>query len=315
MTIYVITHHQFNHEKIPLDDRFLNGCGNYVYYLIDKTTPSPLQKKSVLFESEIDPVLAKAGKEYFGEWAFLLAEAKHGFCQYPFFMISSRFYQKNTWLLRDLNTEWETLFSYLDDYGWGCLPCYDRPLRWIELEWKKKLRQHYWKHRFFPFKEEAFHLIQNLYQVKIFEEYRATIDLLCNYIGFKSRAHLLEYVNFYRPLIYTVFNEDLEPKTPLDRYVRKTDHHRNEKPFTFLLERFSHLFFYKEAKKFYTLHYDGYYEVDEKERSLKMLKPFQIPLQMRLERFFEWNLRKAKTEGFLAPFLPSLRILRGKIGI
>lgn len=314
MTVYVLTAHEFNHNpllgKSPLDPRFLNSERNYIYYLIDEQVPPILKTKSLLLERQIDPSLADAGRDYLGEWSFLLAEAKHSFCSYPFFMVSSRFYQKNQWLLTDLNTEWDRLFLLLKEYGWGYLPSYDRPLRWIDLEWKSKIQKQSWNYTFFPFTEETFRLVQSLYEVKIPEDYRAFPDLFCNYIGFQSRSHLLKYVDFYMPLIQTVFDENYRPKTDLLRYARKTGEFRNEKPFTFVLEWFSHLFFYKEASKCFALHYDGYYEVDEKSQKFKKLNKFAIPLKTKIQRFTEWQWRRAKTEGFLAPFAPAIRKLK-----
>jgi len=53
-----------------------------------------------------------AGQRYFAEWSLLLADkTRHAFCSYPFFMVSSRFYEKNHWLRTDLNSEWERMFS------------------------------------------------------------------------------------------------------------------------------------------------------------------------------------------------------------
>jgi hypothetical protein len=95
-TLYVITYHKFNHEfgRLALDPRFLNSDKNIIYYLIDQKCPAPLQGKRVIFEQEIDPLLYEAGKYYFAECSFLLSELKNSFCEYPFFMISSRFYEK-----------------------------------------------------------------------------------------------------------------------------------------------------------------------------------------------------------------------------
>ena len=314
MSIYVLTAHEFNHNpqfgKLPLDSRFINSDRNYIYYLIDNKVPPILKTKSVLLEREIDSQLADAGRDHFGEWSFLLAEAKHSFCSYPFFMISSRFYQKNQWLLTDLNTEWDRLFLLLKKYGWGYLPSYDRPLRWIDLEWKSKIRKASWNYTFFPFTEDTFRLVQDIYGVKIPEEYRAFSDLFCNYIGFQSREHLLQYVNFYMPLIHSVFNENHQPKIDISKYARKTGEFRNEKPFTFVLEWFSHLFFYKEMNKCFALHYDGYHEIDERNQKFKMIHNFKIPLKLKIDRFCSWQWKKAKTEGCLAPIAPTVRMVK-----
>jgi len=314
MTIYLITAYDFNHginsrTKQPLDDRFLKSNRNYQYYLIDEGVPDILRSKSVLFEKKIDPQLAIAGKKHFGEWAFLLAEAKHSFCKYPFFMVSSRFYQKNNWIYSDLNKEWDTLFQYLERYGWGFLPSYDRPLRWIDLKWKNKIGKPY---LFFPFTEKTFHLLQDLYQVQIPDQYTATSDLFCNYIGFHSREHLLSYVNFYQPLVETFFDENYNLKIDISEYASSTGHFQNEKPFTFILELFSHLFFYKTEKPFFTLHYDGYYEVNESKKTMSRIKKFPLTLSTKANRFFDWQWRKVKTDGVLAPLFFNLGKIKRK---
>lgn len=301
-TIYVITYHRFNHEppKAPIDDRFLKSDKNYIYYLIDEKLPESLKGKKVLFEKEIDPLLYEAGGKYLAEWTFLLAEAEKGFCHYPFYMISSRFYQKNEWLMRDLNQEWDRLFSYFNYYGWGYLPSYDRPLRWIDLEWKERIRKEAWNYQFFPFTDRSFKVIEELYGVRCPEDYAKTADLFCNYIGFKTRQHLLDYVNFYKPLFEMFFDKNWQPKQDLSQLVRYTGSFRNEKPFTFLIEYFSHLFFYKERQKYFTLHYDGYYEVDEHLQQMQKLTHQPIPFNTQMYRLARWTWRRTKTEGTVA---------------
>lgn len=267
-TLYVVTYHKFNHEarQVPMDRRFLDSSRNIVYFLIDKSCPEPLRDKNVLFESQIDPLLAEAGKRYFAEWTFLLAEAKHAFCTYPLFTVSSRFYEKNQWLQTDLNREWDTLFRHLAEYGWGYLPSYDRPFGWQDLTM-------YQARGLLPVTSEGRALIQRMFGVDIPETYHLMSDFFCNYIGFQSREHLLRYVNFYKPLIDTLFDENYLPREDLGRYVKTTGSYRNEKPFTFILELMSHLFFYNEDKRFLGLHYDGYYEVDERRQRMSLLEP------------------------------------------
>lgn len=267
-TLYVVTYHAFNHEarQVPMDRRFLDSSRNIVYFLIDKSCPEPLRDKKVLFESQIDPLLAEAGKRYFAEWTFLLAEAKHAFCSYPLFMVSSRFYEKNQWLQTDLNREWDTLFRHLAEYGWGYLPSYDRPFGWQDLTM-------YQERGLLPVTSEGRALIQGMFGVDIPETYHLMSDFFCNYIGFQTREHLLRYVNFYKPLIDALFDESYLPRGELGRYVKTTGSYRNEKPFTFILELMSHLFFYNEDRKFLGLHYDGYYEVDERRQRMKLLEP------------------------------------------
>lgn len=311
-TLYVLTYYRFNHDPAvslrgPLDNRFLKSDKNIIYYLIDTELPSVLENKKVIFEKDLDPMLYEAGAAHLGEWSFLLAEEKHSFCTYPFYMISSRFYQKNNWLTSDLNAEWDTIFNYLNEYGWCYLPSYDRPMRWIDLEWKSKLKKEAWKHKFFPFTEKTFELIEQLYGVRLPDDYPLTADLLCNYIGFKSREHLLDYVNFYKPLIHALFDEQYQPRCDLSEYARKTGHYRNEKPVTFILEWFSHLYFFAKNKNYACLHYDGYYEVDERNSHMKKLQTIAQPLAPALYRYLRWKWRELKTEGVLAPIIAKRR--------
>lgn len=298
-TIYVITAYAFNHEKKELDERFLQSSNNYVYYLIDHNVPKALVDKKVILEKDLDPFLHVAGAKYFAEWSFLLNEAKNSFCTYPFFMISSRFYQKNRWLKNDLNAEWERLFTYLETYKYGMLPSYDRPLRWIDLKWKKKVLPSYNTYFFFPFTHKTFPLVEEILGVSIPQDYRYFSDLFCNYIGFNTREELLAYVAFYRPLIDHFFDAEYQPKRNFLDYVIPTGHFRNEKPFTFLLEYLSHLFFFKEKKNFFALHYDGYYDIDEFHTKKHKILSFELSWQERLQRMSTWQLRKLKTESFL----------------
>lgn len=310
-SIYVITAYRFNHgsenpSAKPLDPRFLQSDKNYIYYLIDQEVPSALKGKNVLLEKEIDPLLAEAGKRHFAEWAFLLAEAKHSFCTYPLFTISSRFYEKNRWLTKDLNTQWDELFSYFDKYGWGFLPSYDRPLRWINLEWKKDLKKEVWRYKFFPVTEKTYPLTEEIFGVKIPEDYSFSSDFLCNYIGFRSRQELLDYVNFYKPLIDYFFDENYNPKRDIAPYIRNTGCFRNEKPFTFFPELLCHLFFFKTNQKAFALHYDGHFEIDEKNKIYKRIGGEKRPLSTQMKTLLRWQWRRIKTEGVLAPIFSKL---------
>lgn len=293
-TVYVITYHEFNHKKTnPLDARFLKSDRNYTYYLIDKKIPVELENKSVILEHSLDPALHFAGGKHFGEWSFLLAEEKHSFCHYPFFMISSRFYEKNQWLRTDLNREWDTIFSYLNEYGFGYLPSYDRPLRWIDLEKSRKSPN---KFTFNPFTEKTYSLTREIFGVQIPEQYQYTADLFCNYIGFNSREELLSYVQFYRPLINFFFDADYKLKRDLSPYVKQTGVFRNEKPFTFLLELLCHLYFFQSQKPYFALHYDGYYGIDESCKHFNKIQDFPMPSLLKISRFLDWQWRKSCTE-------------------
>lgn len=308
-TIYVITNYQVNHNSPglrnePIDSRFLVSNRNYVFYLIDEAIPAPLKDKQILFEWKIDPLLHQRGKEYFAEWSFLLAEAKHSFASYPMFMISSRFYEKNIWLKTDLNIEWDKLFSYLSQYGWGYLPSYNRPLGWFDLELAKFRKQNS-TYNFLPFNESSFQLINEVYNVKIPDDYSSMSDLQCNYIGFYSREHLLDYVNFYRRLIDKLFDESYLPREEIGRYVKSTnsEYYPNEKPFTFLLEWMSHLFFYQNNRKFFALHYDAYYEINETEKKIRKLGKHSADSRADLVWYLQWRFH---------PLYKKLSIDKGK---
>jgi len=276
-TVYVITHYAQNHGSpdyrgMPLDPRFVESDNNYVYFLIDDEVPEPLKGKRVLFEKEIDARLARLGAKHLAEWSFFLMESEHSFCEYPFFAVSSRFYEKNFKLGRDLNSEWDRLFDYLRHYRWGYLPSYNRRLRWLHYEHEKQAALGA-KEEFTPFNQRSFTIVNDLFGVKIPEEYGGWTDLQCNYIGFASREDLLEYVEFYRPFFDHFFDEDWELKRDPAPYVRNTLlHFRNEKPLTYLLEFISHLFFFARGLKFFALHYTGYYEIDERHGRLERLE-------------------------------------------
>jgi hypothetical protein len=319
-TIYVITNHQFNHAtprrdgKIrPLDSRFLESKSNYVYYLIDKEVPEILRNKKTILEYDLDKDIYEAGGKYFGEWSFLLAEEKHAFCHYPFFMISSRFYEKNSWLVRTLDEEWTQLFDFLGKYRWGYLPSYDRPLRWIDYNLEKDIQREAWRYKFFPWTEKTLPLVNEVFKVHIPQEYRYTADLFCNYIGFNSRADLLEYVSFYKPLIHRFFDNRFQKKADFSPYVKNTGAFTNEKSFTFLLELLCHLFFFKNKHPYFAMHYDGYYFIDESSKKMKRIKKTQVPLFKHVKRLIKWQWRRTKSEGYVSTLKGYLQKYKTKI--
>lgn len=304
-TIYVLTNYAFNHSPLkepyfPLNPDFLSDKLNFVYYLIDQEIPDALRGRTVIREKEVDPTLALAGKKHLSEWAFLLAEEKHSFCSYPFFMVSSRFYEKNTWLQTTLSQEWPTLFSYLRQFRYGFLPSYDRPIRFLDINLDRAEKKQAWRYSYFPWKREAFGLINDLYGVRMPEDYRYIADLQCHYIGFQSRKELVAYVSFYRPLIEYFFDRDFSLIRKFDPYLRKTGSFRNERPLTLLLEILSHLYFFVEDRSCFAFHYDGYYSVDERETSFHKLEKRSIPPIVRAEQLLRWQWRRLKTEGFLS---------------
>jgi hypothetical protein len=297
-TIYVIAnlqgnHHPNNldaHRRLPVDERLTESKQRYVFYLTD---PEPhLTFPNQLLEKEIDPLLHKAGKDHLAEWSFLLAEEKHAFCSYPFFMISSRFYAKNDWLLRDLNREWDLLFSQFSKYSHGFLPSYSRFLHWVKFSnlMKNPLL-------FCPFTDRFFQLVKELYQISIPQDYKAFPDLGCHYLGFRDREALLEYVNFYKPFIHYFFDENFSEKRSISDYVKKSGHFPNEKPITFGFEVLSHLFFFQKQRPFFCLHYDGYYEIDFSKYKFNRIISFKIPILTKIKRRAKWYGYRLKTGG------------------
>jgi hypothetical protein len=304
VSVYVLTHYTFNHvnkkNSKPLDKRFLESDHNYIFYLIDQNVPKCLQNKKIILEKTTDPLIAEAGKNHLAEWSFLLAEYKHHFCQYPFFMISSRFYEKNMWLDRNLNDEWNTLFSLFNHYDYGFLPSYDRPMRWIDLNWKKVFDKNIAEYSFMPFYPPATNLIENIFNVKMPKEWKRTSEIACNYIGFKNRESLEKYMEFYLPLIHFFLDDNFQLIKPLDNYVKHTGEFRNEKPLTHILEVFSRLYFFKTQKQFFAMRYNGYYHVDEYASSFKQIIKIKMPLLLRITRFIRWKHRKSNTEGLIS---------------
>ena len=194
----------------------------------------------------------------------------------------------------------EELIKLLKKYSFGFFPSYDRPIRWVSFSnWEKKIKREEWKFRFFPFTSDTSNLIKEVFDLHLSNEVKHSSDLFCNYIGFNSRDDLLEYVNFYKPLINYFFDDKYQLKTNLTKYIRHNvypAHNPKEKIFTYILEAISHLYFYKNNKKFFALHYDGFYEIDEKNKKIKKLSKFNLSLNLRLQRFYEWQKVKFHTE-------------------
>jgi hypothetical protein len=263
-TVYVVTYYRFNHQERdkPIDSRFLNSKNHFVYYLIDSETPEPLVGKETLFEDRIDAQVKEASRYYFAEWGVFLNEERHSVLQYPFFMISSRFYEKNTTLRTTLDLEWDSMFSYFDSYQWGFLPSYEKPAVWVDAHTASIFMDMY-------ITPKGNDLVKQLYGVDICDHasYRYIGDFFCHYIGFRDRAALLEFIDFARPLINLLFDEDLKPKCDISEYVRSTGAYRNEKPFTFMLEALSQLFFFVKRKRYFGMKYDGYFDVDPATRT------------------------------------------------
>ena len=268
-TIYLVVAYRFNHieRNIPLDPRFSESDKNYVYYVVDATgAPADFPGKSVS-EARLSKNLQAAGKSHIGEWSFLLNEYENRFATYPFFVISSRFYEKNQRLPGPLDPYWDKLFEYLDTYSFGYLPSYNRPVGFEDLK-----SYFFSKEGHLGMKKRGLDLMYSLYGVRFVKDYRYFSDFFCNYIGFANRQALENYVEFYKPLLNFFFNENYRLIRKYDDYVRRIGVYRGEKPLTFLIEMASHLYFYQNQLKFFGLSYDGFYEVDEYHTRLKLLE-------------------------------------------
>jgi hypothetical protein len=306
--IYVILNCE---ENSQLDERFVKSEKNYIFYLVNKNVPDFLKDKKVILEPNIDPVLSEAGKNYFKEWSFFLMEEKHAFCEYPFFVISPRFYQKNTWLLNSLDFYWDDLFKLIKNYGFGYLPSYDRPLRWISLKsWKRKIKRKEWEYRFFPFNWNTFNLTEEIFGLNLIKDVKHISDFFCNYIGFNSRKDLMKYINYYKPLIKFFFDDEYKLKTELTKYIKPNvhqGHNPKEKIFTYFLELLSHLYFFKNNTKVLGLHYNGFYEIDERNKKMKKLKPFNNSIKLQIKRYFKWQKIRIKEESYLPIFISKIK--------
>jgi hypothetical protein len=117
-------------------------------------------------------------------------------------------------------------------------------------------------------------LVKELYGVDIYDDlsYCYTGDFACHYIGFRDRPALLEFVDFAKPVINYLFDENFQPIRDLSEYVRFTGTYRNEKPFTFMLEVLSQLFFLVKKHRYFGMKYDGVFDVDTASHSALRIK-------------------------------------------
>lgn len=269
-TVYVLTAHEFNHRSrgVPIDERLTRGAGDYVFYFFDKAGVPAEFRRPALAEVDINPAIHEAGKRHFAEWSFFLTEYHKPFLKYPCAVISSRFYEKNLRLAGSLDWYLGLFGHYLERYGYGYLPSYDRTFGLIEF-------RDYHERGYLGTRKEGYDLIQNLYGVRMMADYRYTADLFCNYIAFRGRREFEQYIEYYIPLIRRFFDEDYNQIAPYEgAIVNRTGSFRNEKPLTLLLELISHLFFYARQIPYFGLHYDGFYEVSERAESFRKLLAF-----------------------------------------
>jgi len=275
-TIYLITAYRPNHlrRNVPVDARFRESSRNFVYYFVDEEGAVPGFPGRAISEIDLHPEIQLAGKLHFAEWTFLLTEYLRPFASYPLFMISTRFYEKNARLPLPLDQLWDQIFQYLRLYGYGYLPSYDRDFHFIDYV-------DYYKRSLIGITLEAIALVNRIYKVDFIYDCRFFSDFFCNYIGFLSRHELKNYVEFYLPIINYFFDDKFNEVRAVRPYVQRlSDIQRGsfyaEKPFTLLLEMISHLFFYKNSRKFFGLKHDGFYEIDERLATGRLLE--KIPL-------------------------------------
>ena len=271
-TIYLITAYRHNHLErgVPIDPRFLNSPRNFVLYLVDREGAVDSITQPFISEMAINPGIQDAGARHFAEWSFLLSEYDKTFASYPFYMISTRFYEKNTRLKFPIDELWNDAFRLLAEYGFGYLPSYNRDFGFIDYE-------EYYRDSLLAITLEAVNLINSIFSINFMEECRYFSDFFCNYIGFHSRHQLEQYVEFYLPLIGYFFDRNYREIRPVSDYTQRVSDvqrlgFRAEKPFSLLLEFCSHLFFHQTGRKFAGLSYDGFYEVDERLATGRLVK-------------------------------------------
>lgn len=268
-TVYVLTAFRFNHieRNVLLDDRFQSDT-NFVFYFFDQEIDLSDFPKPFLRECDIYPEIAAAGRAHLAEWSFLLAEYHKRVLDYPFYMISSRFYEKNKRMIGRLDDYWDWMFAGLSRYGYGYLPSYDRNLQFIDI-------LDYIEKGYLGSTNQGLAYLRECLGVDMLQDHRYVSDFWCNYIGFRDRAALERYIEFYLPLIANLF----DPAWELCKdylalgLVSPSVNFREYKPLSLLLEQASHMFFFKNKVPFYGLSYDGGYEVREWERAFERIHP------------------------------------------
>jgi hypothetical protein len=265
-SLYVITAYRFNHvqRSVPIDERFFEPGVNSRFYFVDEAGAPPGFQGQHIEEREVNPGITSAGSRLIAEWSFLLTELEKPFAKYPFYVVSSRFFEKNRLLEANLQQVLAAAFSLLEHYGWGYLPSYNRNANFQDLHYYKEVG-------YLGIKDEGIAFVDGFYGVRFVDQYRLISDFFCNYIGFRLRQHFVAYMNFYVPFIRRFFDAQWNVIRQPELYVRNTHTYRSEKPFTFLLEMISHLFFYMNDLKFCGVSYDGIYEVNERATLMKPL--------------------------------------------
>lgn len=266
-TLYLVTAHHFNHVErpMPIDARFFAPELNSVFYFVDEGGAPKDFPHPYVNEIDLNPAISAVGRTHLAEWTFLLTEYEKPFAKYPFYVTSSRFHEKNLRWPEGLAPVWPRAVQALRQYGWGYLPSYERDTGFEDLA-------AYWDKGFLAMSRKGLDIVEEHYGVRYVRDYRWISDFFCNYIGFASRRHLERYVAFYLPFIRRFFDRDYNIVIDGNDYCRKLGAYRNEKPFTFLLEMISHLFFYKNRIPFAGVGYDAVYEVDERAAVMRRLE-------------------------------------------
>ncbi len=276
-TFYIVTAYERTHlrRNKPIDARFVAAENSTVFYLVDptpeRTWPIPARR---VVEHELSPTLGALGREHMGEWSFLLNEYEHGFATYPFYVISSRFYEKNPRLVLSLDQLSDFLFAGLARYGWGYLPSYNRPPGYEDL-------LGYSRSIHLGITTAGVELIRSLYGVDMLREARWFSDFFCNYIGFQTREQLVRYVDFYRPLLEHFFDANWQLRQSIAPYSKSTGTYHKEKPLTFLFEMASHLFFFKNKLPFFGFHPEGLFEIREHEAGIDLISDLPASIDCR----------------------------------
>ena len=253
--LYVVTAWRFNHveRNLPLDERLTDPRLDPVFYFVDQP-PEGFSQPHIV-EPEINPAIVGAGRTHLAEWSFLMTELERPFARYPFFVTSSRFFEKNA-LVPSLVDLWPSAMAALDEMGWGYLPSYDRPAGFVDLA-------EYFEAGRLGMCETGLAFVDGFYGVRIPLQYRFMSDFFCNYLGFASRAHFEQYMAFYVPLIRRFLDSEWSLIRDPELYVKRRNVFREEKPLTLLLEMVSHLFFYCNEIPFLGVKHDGLCRVME----------------------------------------------------
>lgn len=271
-TIYLVTAYRHNHldRGVPVDRRFTESDRNFQFYFVDPQGAPPGLENRGIAEMDLDPSLQIPGKRQLAEWTFFFAEHRHRFASYPFYVISTRFYEKNERMVGTLDDYWDDAFRHLNDYGFGYLPSYNRDFGFEDLD-------SYFLNNYLAITLENVHLVKKLYGFDVLN-HRYMSDFYCNYIGFRSREEFEAYFEFFRPIFDVFFDEQLNEKIDASAYIQalnalQQQGFRNEKPLSLLLELVSHLPFVLWDRPFVGLSYDGFYEVDERRLNGRLIQP------------------------------------------